>query len=255
MINDYGKYKKNRRPPHPNKGRRWLILGFLLIAVLVYGYYKKSVSFAELKQTTVEKITHFFHRSSAQKVVKPVVKKETAPLNTAELKPIHFDFYDELPKVAVRPSAPPVMDQFHEVNRIDKIADKKEIMLSSAEKTSPPATPAISGMKKNFSAQSIEDDLSADLSMMKAVNPVVATATPYILQIGIFHNLEAATRYQKALAVAGLKVEVVKIRQGSEAVYRLQQGPYRNEEQLKLAKKRLTARGVTCEVQKLSPSV
>jgi cell division protein FtsN len=210
----------------------WLLMVVSALAIVIgfYAYQRSAFTMANLKNQTLLTVGHYLPSILEKEKPKPVGKK-VAVVSPEDSIPIHFDFYDELPKVQLASSQKPLVDK------------RKPAETVAEEEPEEESTPA-----EAISAKSVEQDLEADLSAMRLVDNGL-----YILQMGIFHNMEAANRYRKALLLAGLKVEVRKIKQGQQVVYRLQQGPYNNLEQLKTAKKRLSERGVTCDIHKLTP--
>lgn len=201
---------------------------------------KPELSVASLKDQAVLKVSTYLPQMLHKQKARPASKKLAA--NTQEtVKPIHFDFYDELPKAQLDFSQEQPLEE-------DSMVEEPKTTTAALKKPSVVLEP-----KKKDDAdleQNIAQELATDLSSIQS-----ADTTPYILQLSVFHNIEAANRYRLALNSAGLKVDIVKVKIGKEVVYRLQQGPYHNLDQLKLAKKRLTERGIACDVRKASPYV
>lgn len=244
-MKNYVKYKRKRQQSSV-KRFIWIIVSLsviVMIGIVIYSYKQELIA-SSIKKMNVLKgqifLSHEVEKEKSKFELKPAVTQASHAI-----KPIHFDFYDELPKIQLNSTE----KQFSAAPQ----AEKKEVQEL-------PAT--VLGTKKqeqgHFSSQSVEQDLYDDLSMIKSVekiaDKVVDKSATYILQMGIFHQLNAANRYRAALQSAGLKVEVVKVKQGSEIVYRLQQGPYHHIEQLKAAKKRVMERGIICDIHKLSAS-
>lgn len=242
MTRDYVNYKRKDQ----RRGGKGLFAVFLLfcgglLAGLAFYLHQQALTLATLKEMAALKVTTYF--SPLQKQQKPPPAKKVAANAVETAKPIHFDFYDELPKA--RLEAPE--EQLEE----DAVEEPKTTMatLKKAPPAPKPLPAAVTDSQKKEA--DIAQELSNDLSSMKAAE----TASSYILQLSIFHSLDAAKRYRAALASAGLKVDLVKLRLGKDVVYRLQQGPYTTLEQLKQAKKRLSERGVACDIRKLPPYV
>lgn len=200
MTRDYVKYKKKRRR-QSNRTALWFFVVIICAVTAGMVFYicdKREISTMAMSQFT----TYFPHLFQKKKLV-PVTKKVTAHAHET-VKPIHFDFYDELPKMSVAKGG-----------EMDVTEDTE-----STDEEAPSSIPVASG--------------------------------GFILQVGVFHHEDAATRYQAALESAGLTVEVVELQEGKDVVYRLQQGPYDKLEEAQAAKKELTARGITCDVQEVS---
>lgn len=241
MIQDYGKYKKKRQGQTKKVMVLAAIIGLFAVSLIFYLRYRHELTVANVKSMAAHEVSTYFPHIFEKEKAHPAVKKKTPAATAEAAKPVHFDFYDELPKV--------------QVGNLKEAQEEREMAEAEVEEPSPPPvapSAAKAETKEHFSSKSIEQDLYADLSAMKSSEKTPDT-TPYILQIGIFHSQEAANRYRGALQSAGLRVDVVKVKLGSEYVYRIQQGPYRNTDQLKSAKKRLTERGVTCDIRKLAP--
>jgi cell division protein FtsN len=215
-------YKKNRQR-RDGKRPLWvlgMIFSFLGVGLGVYYFYtQQHLSLANIKNDTVVKVTSFFPQIFQRHKTQLSVKKEAVAVEVE--KPLHFDFYDELPKAKLQLPA-----------KID------EPVISKAASTSMATTASVPVLTPQLEEKNT------------VVRPVDSGS--YILQVGVFHNLEAANRYHGALAAAGLKVDVVRVKEGNEVIYRLQQGPYHNLDQLRLAKKKMAGRGVACEVRKIA---
>lgn len=248
------KYKK-KRYQQSNKRTVWFVVFIFTVLIMgtaTYAYFKRSFSVATLEEQAALKVSTRFSQMFHKQKKQPQPKKLAANPPEA-IKPIHFDFYDELPKAQMEPSA---NESFEEeeasASQPATIAAvvKKPAASTPAAISAPAPVPVLA--KKNQSDEEFEknvaQELASDLSAIQGTE-----TSPYILQLSVFHSLEAANRYRAALVSAGLKVEVVKLRIGKEVVYRLQQGPYYNLNELKLAKKRLTERGIACDVRKLAP--
>lgn len=243
-MKDYVKHrKKQQRTSHQRI--LWVFAGSICIIVMsvaafVYYEHKQALTVSSIKHKTLLKVATYFPQVFEKKDSKPKKEKKVSGPSTT-MKAVHFDFYDELPKAQLGLSQERLQVQKEEV------AEKREEQEEQASQPKPHM--AKSPGRGSFSLRNIEKDLYEDLAAIKSS----AHASSYILQIAIFHHLKSAHRYQAALRAAGLRVEVVRVKQGRELVYRLQQGPYRNMEQVKWAKKQLKERGVTCDVRKLSP--
>lgn len=239
MMKDYVNHRKKRQG-QTRKATFWFVLVIVLAmaaGLSFYAFDKHGVTMASFKEMSQFKIASYLPQVF-NKDKQPPETKKAAHQAPEVAKPIHFAFYDELPKAQ--------LDYKPKVEE-EVMAAAKEVESPSVEPQSQPAVVAAKTLSSAVSEKSIEQELSEDLSSIKN-----AESSPYILQIGIFHNLEAANRYRSALQGAGLKVDVVKAKLGREVVYRLQQGPYTSQDQLKAAKKRLTERGVTSDIRKLS---
>jgi len=74
----------------------------------------------------------------------------------------------------------------------------------------------------------------------------------YILQMGVFKNLAAADRMRLSLLLSGFDANIVKIKQGEQIIYQLQQGPYAELTQAKAIQDQLEAKGMNSIVKKES---
>ncbi len=221
MIRDYVNYK--RKPKQPIFR---LFLGLFLIfsaCLLAFSFYAyKHSSLASMRDWLEWQSTSFISKLFHPKQSKPALPlKRQASNEQEEVQPIHFDFYDELPKSAPGFSPQPATEE-----------------AKTTEKTLAP----------DKREAEVMQDLAMDLSSIQA-----AEVSSYILQLSEFRSVEAANRYRRALAAAGLSIDLVTLREGKEVIYRLQQGPYHNLEQLKLAQKQLRKRGIACDIRKLPP--
>lgn len=174
---------------------------------------------------------------SMQNAKKEAPAKKLAANTPDSVKPIHFDFYDELPKA--------------QVDLPQELVDDEEESASAPQVSEAVIKKSVAVPPINKHEDEVVQELASDLSSMKSAE--TETSSPYILQLSVFHSLDAAKRYRAALTSAGLKVDLVKLRIGKQVVFRLQQGPYHNMDQLQLAKKRLTERGIACDIRKLPP--
>ncbi len=256
MTRDYVNYKRKRE----RQGKRSLfvlvvLLFFALLPGVAFYTHKQQLTFATLKEAAAQKVSAYFPQVLSKQKKLPLHKKVVA--NTQEsTKPIHFDFYDELPKAQLDlPQAQTAEEDETVEEPKTTVAAVKKTMAASAPvaavTASEPAPASLVSPHVSQHEEEVVQELASDLTSMKAAE----TASPYIIQLSVFHSLDAAKRYRAALASAGLKVDLVKLRLGKEVVYRLQQGPYHNLDQLKLAKKRLTERGIACDIRKLSPYI
>ncbi|HVY53163.1 MAG TPA: SPOR domain-containing protein [Gammaproteobacteria bacterium] len=233
MTRDYANYKRKKQQQSKLPLLSVLITAGIFVSYGAwYFYHQSNINVANLKNETVTKVSSIFpsifHRNKLKMAAKKII-------TTTEVeKPLHFDFYDELPKTRLEAPVVPVADK----------EDKREKELPAIEPVTAAAAPATPAVKI---APVVEKSVEVE-------KPAVE-APPYILQVAIFHSVESANRYRNALASAGLKVDVVKAREGNEIVYRLQQGPYRNPDQLKLAKKKFMERGITCDVRRVTPYI
>gem|GEM_PF-3972317 len=206
--------------------------------LFLYVHYKPQLSTLSLKKNMMTKLNLWLPNIFHKEKMHPPVKK-VAAVESETIKPIHFDFYDELPKDGMGLAKNKPIEELDSAESEETPAPvlKKSLVLS------------VKPIKDHDELeQSIEKELASDLSNIQA-----ADHSSYIIQVSVFPTLEAAKRYRAALAKAGLKVDLVKIRAGKGVAYRLQQGPYHDLDQVKAAKKQLTERGVTCDVRKMAP--
>lgn len=193
----------------------FLFVFIVLISMVAWMCHRRDITVAN-----VQKMIISLDKKEPAPMADRISKKKAvhkATLVTQEEgseKPVHFNFYDELPKTQWAFSQDASRDE--ETKTEEMLPEKK-----------------LSNVETSLSSNSSE------------VDQLASPPAHYVLQMGMFHHLDAANRYQAALLSAGLKVEIVKIREGKEISYRLQQGPYARLDQLKMAKKRLEERGVT----------
>jgi cell division protein FtsN len=221
MNRNSPKYKKKRLRQHNSMYLWFFVLMFSTVLGGIFLYMHYQASIFKIKDGLVQQMTTYFPRILQKKTPFRTAK---AQVTTDAIKPIHFDFYNELPKTRIEEAS------------TDEDEGEIELPPSKALTVAAPAPmiPKELTPGKNFGEKITKDTAS------------------YILQVGIFHDYEVANRYRTALAGAGLKIDLVKVRVGRELVYSLQQGPFRAD-QLKLARKRLSDRGVTCDIRKLTP--
>ncbi len=237
MNRDYVNYKR-KRERHTKRNLLWLFLFFCALgAALVFYGHKQGTALSKLSGPVGQAFSTYISKIFQHPRKTQLASKKRAANAPKTIKPIHFDFYDELPKAQL--DFPPEQES------------EKDSMVEM-----PKTTVAMTKKPRVVVAQKKKEDeivreLATDLSAMKTAE----TSLPYILQLGEFRSLEAAKRYHLALTSAGLKADLVKSRMGKEIVYRLQQGPYHSLDQLRLAKKRLTERGIACDIRKLPPYV
>lgn len=237
MTRDYVNYKRKRQRQDKRKVV-WFFVFFFCIFIAGGFYYgaKQGVgSLIGLKESAGRIFSTYFSQLFHHKQKGHSAPKKLPANPEATIKPIHFDFYDELPKAQL---------DVPQGSKEDGNLPVQGPRSSLAAQKMPPRS-----LDKKKNEDEIVQELASDLSSMKTAE----ATSPYILQLGEFRSIEAAKRYRQALASAGLKVDLVKCRVGKEIVYRLQQGPYHTFEQLKIAKKRLKERGIACDIRKLSP--
>ena len=209
MTRDYGK-QKVKRPRHINKFYLALFIG-ACVGMLFFTLYRNVVHkhelvFSMVKSVLKTKTTEYFPALFAKS--HPAVAKKSAVAEESA-KPVHFDFYDDLPKLQVELSQP-----------------------SNKAPTLTPAAPP-------------------KVALVSKAAPELGES--YLLEIAEFRNFSMASRYRMALSSAGIKAEIAKIRTPNEYLYRVQQGPYLNTQQLQFAQRQLQRRGITCVIRKATP--
>jgi cell division protein FtsN len=209
-------------------------------------------------------------------------KKSTVP-GDHKSEPVHFDFYNELPNMqmpaddaevgATNPPAPstttvalpataeapaalpaPVvaeaaLPQSDEpaaaampVIAVAKPAQPspvKAVSVASPPKTVAPKSSAATPDARIFNPEEVSDLLAAEHGVGR-----------YIIQLGVFQSEDAANRLREAIVSVGFDVVIIKVKQGSQKLYHVQQGPYETAALAKLSQQRLQKRGIISIIKK-----
>ena len=217
---------------------RWR--GILLISVVVlllmgagfFAYqYKKTGTGPSVLTAYSARIVDWMatHKSRMRQ---NLVKVKQLASNKNELEPpVHFEFYTALPNMHISANDEPV---------VNVASNKNAATITPAKTVASKLVPVKSLIMTRpiVNSEELEKELS-NLSKQKT----------YVLQLGIFHNHVAAEQYRKTLLTAGLNVAVVKISEGEQDIYRIQEGPFLDIDQAKGAQKKLQKKGIACLVR------
>jgi len=175
----------------------------------------------------------FMKKHKAVKATEP--KKVVAKAAADE---VHFDFYDQLPKMKVALSdvptdggvKPPEIKEVAQNNvpQVDPYADEipevKKTQLVTPIKTTATVISSTEVEKTLLN----EFDASLRKVSKKRVTPIAPIAQAVfkrqgcVLQFGLFRNSPDATRLKTALLNEGIHADIKKIRTGLDAIYRVQ---------------------------------
>ncbi len=174
-----------------------------------------SSYFSRMKTWVSERKTHI--NQGLVKVKRLAANKNAPPPE------IHFEFYTTLPKMQVKLS---------DLNTTDERSSAPKIQQASILPA--PAASAV------ISASDIEKELSAQL-----------TPPSYVVQLGIFSSKNAAAKYRASLSTAGFEASVVKSAAAGSTIYRVQLGPFKNQNQARMAQKELQRKGLNGIMRKI----
>jgi cell division protein FtsN len=82
-----------------------------------------------------------------------------------------------------------------------------------------------------------------------------ATKTSYIIQTGIYSNATTAENMRQTLSTEGLASKVVKAYIDERLVYRIQVGPYTDQDKISAAQSKLAARGIHGALRKMGDKI
>lgn len=210
--------------------KRWLLFGGGFVLSIM------TISFLFL-HPRLQPLTSFVISTIYQSVLgstqvqtspKPLPIKHMALANPDQ---IHFEFYSSLPnmKIEIAEQKPASDAQMTEAgNKTLEVAEKKENR---------------AGNHATFDATELEKSFSNHVALHH-----------YIIQLGIFHQLEAANRFRSGIFKAGLPASVVSIKQNNRMIYRVQQGPYYSLQQTQAAQQQLQKKGLKFLVRSIGKS-
>jgi cell division protein FtsN len=202
--------------------RRTPIL-FVSLAILLSGagliayQYKKHPEHFPVAAATFSRFTNWLSQKK-QTEQEDGKAKSLADNEDVSHSKIHFEFYTALPNMHMEP-----------ITKINK----------PAPETVTPKTTEIAQTSVINPAE-LERDFSTQL---------VGTQ-PYVVQLGVFGNFEAANGYKQSLHRAGFNVDVVKIPSGSKIAYRVQFGPFNSKDQARVVQKQLLKKNVSALIRK-----
>lgn len=233
MIKDYAK-QFYKQPPKKRGNRKWILPTLIVVIVLVcIGIYIKIWVSPLLANNP--QVTALFSRLKTIVVKKPVATNQQKSPTTVE-EVVHFSFYNELPKRQI--SASP-----EEQN--------KDLDTSQA---APP--PVLNTPETEAAAPPVENQQVVE-ETKKTENEKTTTTVPpepaqvYVLQFGIFKELAGAAQLRLSLLLTGIETEVMKIQTEHQLIYRVQQGPYSNFAQAKLARQKSVKKGIESVIKKI----
>lgn len=230
MTKDYAKYtSREARDPKTKKGFLSLVVILVIVVAVVMGasgYYLHHVLSTNQNNgpTFVSRIKAVFSRHKKN----TVANKETKPRPATEEPAIHFDFYNELPKM--------------------QVAVTESSMTNEKKPVPKPVTPASPPKQQPVPPQPIMPLVTPNQSINQQTKK---TETQYLIQLGVFKKLSAASELRISLLLSGLEVNIVKSKEGTEEVYRVEKGPYQNLQEAKAMQKKLQGKGFDAMVRKV----
>jgi hypothetical protein len=186
-----------------------------------------TASFSRMKTWVSERKTHL--NQGLVKVKRLAANKDVPP-------EIHFEFYTALPGMQVK-----VVDLNAQERNAQSGRTRKDIVPGAAvvsEKTQSTASKLSS--TAIFSEHDLERDLSAQVIQKS-----------YVIQLGIFNSKTAAGRYSATLVSAGFQASVVKATVAGNNIYRVQLGPFKSQDQARIAQKELQKKGLNGIMRKI----
>jgi len=174
-----------------------------------------------------------------------LVKVKRLAANKSDPAPeIHFEFYTALPNMQVKLSDLNTAEQNANANnKVNPLVSRANKVVStdksdSTTKDQQASDVAVSSAIVN--ANDLEKELSAQL-----------TRKSYVIQLGIFNSRSAASRYRSSLVSAGFVASVVKATVAGNNIYRVQLGPFKNQDQARVAQKELQKKGLNGIMRKI----
>ena len=224
MRRDFSKKQYLNRQRVSSSRRRAPIL-FVAIAILfagvgLVGYqYKKHPENFPVASANFSRFANWL--SHDKQIAQATVKsKQVAANEETTAKQIHFEFYTALPNMRMQVSKP---------------VESAPVVEAKAEKAVAVPPPEVGVINP----QELERDFSSQL-----------TQQPYVVQLGVFGNLEAANGYKQSLQRAGFSVDVVKIAMAGKTAYRVQFGPFSSKDQARVIQKQLQKKNVSALLRK-----
>ena len=195
-----------------------------------------EVYFLKIKNWMTLRSAHLHPIQNNQKPIAQVVGNKSA-----DEPSIHFEFYDALPNMQVTVSERTGTKETHnnpEQNTKSNSLDikKKRVVAAKTinknnQETEKENTISIPGSSTFIKADELERDLSLQLKQQ------------YIIQLGVFKNIEAAEHYRKSLIGAGFAVKITKLGLRGKIFYRVEQGPFLKKEKVNMAQLKLQQKG------------
>ena len=158
--------------------------------------------------------------------------KQLAENKTDTSEPVHFEFYTTLPNMQVTMSNPVASND----NQAVANNNTPRPTIVSTQKTSVKMLTA----DAIVNADELEKELAHELKQ-----------ETYVIQVGIFHDTEAAEHYRKSLADAGFTASITKVALKGKTSYRVQLGPFANKNQTKIVQQRLQKKGLNGLIRKV----
>lgn len=226
MRRDFSKKQYLIRQRASSSRRRAPIL-LVAIAILLAGagfvgyQYKKHPENFPVASANFSRFANWL--SHDKQVVQASIKSKQVAVNEATSeKQIHFEFYTALPNMRMKASKPVEASPVVEAK-----AEKPQTIVDDA---------APAGI---ISSQELERDFSTQLAKQ-----------PYVVQLGVFGNQEAANGYKQSLLRAGFNVDVVKVALAGKMAYRVQFGPFSSKDQARVVQKQLQKKNVSALIRK-----
>lgn len=218
MAKDYAKrvFTTSRKPKKKRQRVELFVIPIVLLALIAgyWGYsHKNNFSLAENFSLAHIKNLLNHKKGPAPKTVQTAKATNASPVS--EDRDVHFDFYNELPKMQVT-------------------------VPEEADATPPPPKPVV---KVHQPDTDLEDKIS---SAVKSA----AAEDIYVLQFGEFKNEIEASQTRVSLLLAGAEVKLAKVKTGKGMVYRVQSHRLATESEAKRLQKELEEKGIISEVKK-----
>jgi cell division protein FtsN len=231
MPKDYAKFVPPKARTSAQKrgySALFFTVVFVLLTAVLVSYFlyekKETGSFAAASKNIATYSSKLWTQINTKK---PAIQAEPRTLigqNTVR-PPVHFDFYNELPKMQVYPDQPSEsMDLSPKTHAT--VITQSQIPVDKVDRTNT--------KKAIFDPDEVSELLAAEKETQS-----------YTLQLDTFETEQAAKGLQKALASIGFDVRIVKINAQGKAIYFVQQGPYKNKALAKISQQLLQKRGIT----------
>jgi cell division protein FtsN len=223
MRKDYAKTVYKR--PRPPRQWRKIIVPAVLLVLLSVGLGSTFVYNKKHDSVMFNKIVALTHKKSPAEKQKLAANK-AAPQEPA---PVHFDFYDALPKMQMPPAAETVASVAPAPQLKPVAATPKPVIAKASV----------------FNAEEVTDLLAHEKPQLN-----VPIGQHYHLQLGSFESESAAKLLVDAVNSIGFQAKVVKSHHAGHNMYHVMQGPYTNMDLAKASQMRLQKRGITSSLKK-----
>jgi cell division protein FtsN len=261
MAKDYAKFVPAK--PRSSRQKRWrleIAFAFFLLILTVAGvvYYAKhnttDLTAGNPKlEALIAKVSTFFQKEKKALEVKPT-NSTLASATDNPAPAVQFDFYNELPNMQVAmatedssvmalKTATSTTNEKSSLPAVNTVTKEKPLPVEQEQVSVAVNKPALSQAVSVVKPQEISDMLTAEKENQ---------TKQYYIFLGTFSNQQAASRMLAALNEVGFQAQIVKVKQGKQAVYRVQQGPYATIPLARLNQQRLQKRGIVSEIQKVT---